>query len=111
MRPTSLGRAALLKILPNVDFIEGYNGHTLLPVDNKNGVDFADEYSLATFASSNSYSALELGRSYTEVPDDLWDGTRQGLLRAIRAGRWIGRRSNPLLMMTPGYAELRKVLS
>lgn len=110
VRPTALGRSALLEILPDVDFLEGYNGHTLLPVDNKKGVDFADEHSLATVASSDSHSALELGRTYTEVPDELWDGTPQGLLRAIRAGQWTGRRPNPLLMMAPGYAKLRKVL-
>ncbi len=110
LRPTALGRRALLEILPYVDFLEGYNGHTLLPVDNAKGVDFASEHSLATVASSDSHSALELGRTYTEVPDDVLDGTPQGLLRAIQAGRWTGRRPNPLLMMAPGFAKLRKVL-
>jgi predicted metal-dependent phosphoesterase TrpH len=110
VRPTALRHRALLEILPYVDFLEGYNGHTLLSADNKKGVYFADEHSLATVASSDSHSALELGRTYTEAPDDLWDGTPAGLLRAIRAGHWTGKRPNPLLMMAPGYAKLRKVL-
>ncbi len=111
VRPTALGRKALLEILTDVDFLEGYNGHTLLPMDNKMGMYFADEHSLPLVASSDSHSALELGRTYTDVPDDVWDGTPQGLLRAIRAGHWTGRRPNPFLMLAPGYATLRKVLS
>ena len=114
VRPTALGRRALVEILPYVDFLEGYNGHTLLSADNEKGVNFANEHSLATVASSDSHSALELGRCYTEVSDDLWDGTwdgtHGGLIRAIRAGRWTGKRPNPLLLMAPGYAMLRKVL-
>ena len=114
MRPTALGRRALVEILPYVDFLEGYNGHTLLPADNEKGVNFANEHSLATVANSDSHSALELGRCYTEVPDDLWDGTwdgtPEGLICAIRTGRWTGKRPNPLLLMAPGYAMLRKVL-
>ena len=110
LRPTALRRRAILEILPYVDFLEGYNGHTLLPMDNQNGIDFAKEHALATVASSDSHSALELGRTYTEVPDDIWDGTPDGLLRGIRAGQWTGRRPNPLLLMAPGYAKLRKVM-
>ena len=110
VRPTALGGRALLSILPSVDFLEGYNGHTLLPVDNRKGSDFAAEHSLPTVASSDSHSALELGRTYTEIPDGLWDGTPEGFLRGIRAGRWTGRRPNPLLLMAPGCAKLRKVL-
>ena len=110
LRPTALGRRALLEILPSVDFLEGYNGHTMLPGDNAKGLDFAAEHSLATVASSDSHSALELGKTYTEVPDDIWDGTPAGLLRAIRASHWTGQRPSPLLLMVPVYAKLRKVL-
>lgn len=102
VRPTALGRRALVEILPYVDFLEGHNGHTLLSADNEKGVNFANEHSLATVASSDSHSALELGRHLGWSPG--------GLIRAIRAGRWTGKRPNPLLLMAPGYAMLRKVL-
>ena len=111
VRPSALGRNALLDIVHLVDFLEGYNGHTMLAVDNRKGEDFAAEHGLPTVASSDSHSALELGRTYTDVPEALWDGTPDGLLRAIRAGRWTGRRPNPLLLMAPGYAKLRKMLT
>ena len=110
IRPTAMGRRALLEILPWVDFLEGYNAHTMLSVDNRRGVDFAEEYSLPVVACSDSHSALELGRTYTEVPGEELDGTPEGLMRGIRAGMCVGRRPNPLLLITPGYAKLRKLL-
>jgi predicted metal-dependent phosphoesterase TrpH len=110
VRPTAMGRRALLEILPWVDFLEGYNAHTLLSRDNRRGVDFADEYLVPVVACSDSHSALELGRTYTGVPGEELDGTPEGLMRAIRSGVCVGRRPNPLLMLAPAYANLRKLL-
>jgi predicted metal-dependent phosphoesterase TrpH len=110
VRPTAMRRRALLEILPWVDFLEGFNSHTILSVDNRKGVKFAEEHSVPVVASSDSHSALELGRAYTEVPGEELDGTPEGLMRAIRAGTCVGRRPNPLLLMAPGYAKLRKLL-
>ena len=110
VRPTAMGARALLEVLPWVDFIEGYNAHTLLAVDNQKGVDFASSESLPVVACSDSHSALELGRTYTEVPEGLLDGTPEGLMLAIRQGTCVGRRPNPLLLLSPVYAKLRKLL-
>ena len=110
IRPTAMKRQALLEILPWVDFLEGFNAHTVLSRDNKKGVDFAVEHSLPVVACSDSHSAFELGRTYTEVPGDQLDGTPEGLLRAIGSGSCVGRRPNPLLMMAPGFAKVRKLL-
>ena len=110
VRPTAMGRRALLEILPWVDFLEGYNAHTLLSRDNRRGVDFAEEYTVPVVACSDSHSALELGRTYTGVPGEELDGTPEGLMRAIRSGVCVGRRPNPLLMLAPAYAKLRKLL-
>jgi predicted metal-dependent phosphoesterase TrpH len=110
VRPTAMGRRALLEILPWVDFLEGYNAHTLLSRDNRRGVDFAEEYTVPVVACSDSHSALELGRTYTGVPGEELDGTPAGLMRAIRSGVCVGQRPNPLLMLAPAYAKLRKLL-
>ncbi len=110
IRPTAIGRRTMLEILPWVDFLEGYNAHTLLSMDNRRGVDFAREHSLPVVACSDSHSALELGRTYTEVPAGEFDGTPEGLMRAIRAGRCVGRRPNPVLLLAPVYARLKKLL-
>ena len=61
-------------------------------------------------ASSDSHSAFELGGAFTEVPEGEYDGTPQGLIRAVKGERIIGKRPNPLLLMSPGYARLSKVL-
>ncbi len=110
IRPTALGRKALLEILPCVDFLEGYNAHTALPADNRRGAEFAATHSLPVVACSDSHSALELGRAYTEVPAAELDETPEGLLRAIGAGTCVGRRPPPWLLLAPGYAKLRKLL-
>lgn len=111
IRPTAMGARALLEIVPWVDFIEGYNAHTFLSRDNERGVEFAADHSLPVVACSDSHSALELGRTYTEVPAAELDATPEGLMRAIRAGTCVGRRPNPLLMLAPVYAKLWKLVS
>ena len=111
LRPTALGLRALEDILPFVDLIEGYNSHTVLPGDNARGVAFAEKHSLPMVACSDAHSALELGSTFTEVPEAEFDGTPEGLVRAVKAGRMVGKRPNPLLLLAPVYARLRKVLA
>jgi predicted metal-dependent phosphoesterase TrpH len=111
VRPSALKLKALMEILPFVDLMEGYNGHTLLAADNNRGVDVSRTHALPTVACSDAHSALERGSSYTEVPEPEYDGTPDGLVRAVRAGKIVGKRPTPLLLMAPGYARLRKVLA
>ena len=110
VRPTAMGRRELLEILPWVDFLEGYNAHTILPIDNRKGVEFAADHSLPVVSCSDSHSVLELGRTYTEVPAAELDGTPEGLMRAIRAGVCVGRRPPLWLLATPAFAKVRKLL-
>ena len=111
LRPTAMGADALREIVPWVDFLEGYNAHTLLSRDNERGAEFAAGHSLPVVACSDSHSALELGRTYTEVPAIGLEVTPEGLMQAIRAGVCVGRRPNPLLMLAPVYAKLKKLVS
>ena len=111
LRPSALHQSALMEILPFIDLMEAYNARTVLPGDNEKGLTFAQEHNLPMVASSDAHSALELGGTYTEVPDSEYDGTPTGLVRAVEAGRTVGKRSNPMWLMAPGYAKLRKVLS
>lgn len=116
VRPTALGRRALLEILPLLDYLEGYNAHTLLGADNRRGQRFAAEHSLPAVACSDAHSSLELGRTYTELPAAGlpalgMEPTPEQFLAAIQStSAWHGRRPNPLLMLTPAYAILRKLL-
>ena len=110
IRPTAMGERTLEEILPWVDFLEGYNAHTMLDRDNRKGMDFAALHKVPTVASSDAHSALELGRTYTEVPASELDGTPDGLLRAIRSGHRVGRRPHPWLLLTPAFAKFRKLL-
>ena len=67
-------------------------------------------HSLPVVACSDSHSALELGRTYTEVPAGDLEATPEGLMRAIRSGTCVGRRPNPLLLLAPVYAKLQKLV-
>ena len=109
VRPTAMGLRTLSEIVPWVDFLEGYNAHTILPWDNRRGVDFASLHGLPVVACSDSHSALELGRTYTEVPALELDGTREGLMRAIRGGICVGRMPPPWLLLAPVYAKIKKI--
>lgn len=109
VRPTAMGGRAILEVLEWVDFLEGFNGHTLLSGDNRRGAEFALECGLPVVSCSDSHSALELGGCYTEVPGGLLDGTPEGLMRAIRAGRGVGRRAPGWLLLSPVYGRLRKL--
>ena len=111
LRPTALGARALLEVLPWVDLLEGFNAHTVIPWDNDRGERFARERSVPVVASSDAHSALELGRTFTEAPAGEFDGTPEGLLRAVKRGRMVGKYPNPFLLMAPGYARLRKVFA
>ena len=110
LRPSAMGLRSLMEVLPWVDFLEGYNAHTILSWDNRRGVDFASLYALPVVSCSDSHSAYELGRSYTVVPATELDGTPDGLMRAIRAGVCVGRRPPPWLLLAPVLAKLRKLL-
>ena len=111
LRPTALGERGLLEALPWVDMIEGFNGHTVIPWDNHRAGRFALEHDLPVVASSDAHSALELGRTYTEVPAAGFDATPQGLLRSVKQGRINGKYPNPFFYLAPGYARLRKAFA
>jgi predicted metal-dependent phosphoesterase TrpH len=111
LRPTTLKRRALEEILPLVDLIEGFNSHTVFYGDNSKGAEFARQHSVPIVASSDSHSALELGNTFTEINENDYDGTPEGLLRAVASGHLDRKRPNPLLLMAPGYAKLRKMLA
>ena len=110
IRPTAMGLQSLTEVLPWVDFLEGYNAHTMLARDNRKGMEFAAQHSVPTVSCSDSHSALELGRTYTEVPSTELEWTPEGLMRAIRNGRCVGQRPSPWLLMTPAFAKIRKLL-
>ncbi len=57
---------------------------------------------------SDAHSALELGRTYNEVPN--FDGTLEGLSQAAGTGRMSDHAPNPIRLMAPGLAKSHKVL-
>ena len=61
-----------------------------------------------TVAGGNGPSALEPGRTYTEVPN--FAATPAGVIQAAGADQMLGHPDNPIWLMAPGPAKPRQVL-
>ena len=64
----SLRDAELESVLPQLDFIEAFNGRIPFGSVNERAADFAREHGLPGVASSDAHSLLEVGVAYTRLP-------------------------------------------
>jgi predicted metal-dependent phosphoesterase TrpH len=60
LRREALGERALMKIVGELDFIEGFNSRVTLPGDNRRSQEFARERGLPCTAGSDAHSGYEL---------------------------------------------------
>ena len=107
-RPSAITGDALQEILPHVDIMEAFNAHHLLMRDNDRAADFTREHGLVAAAVSDSHTALELGRTYMEIPE--FDGTAQGFKQALSQAKLVTRRANQILRLTTVYVKFRRAL-
>jgi hypothetical protein len=68
----------------------------------------AQQHGLAMGAGSDAHSLWELGTAYVEMPE--FDGTPEGFLQALRQGRIVARRSNPLIHLVSRWAVMMRRL-
>lgn len=84
------GAGAMLdEIADLVDVVEAHNARTFRPEMNLEGESWAHRHGKLLGAGSDAHSLGELGRAYMEVP--MFEPTREGLLRALAAGRVAAR--------------------
>ncbi|HLB28902.1 MAG TPA: PHP domain-containing protein [Dehalococcoidia bacterium] len=98
---------ALARILPRVDIIEGFNARVLLGKQNERALAFAHEHDLPASAGSDAHSPKEVGAAYVEMAE--FSGPRE-FLQALRRGRIVGRRSNPLVHLISTRAKVWRSL-
>ncbi len=98
---------ALARILPRVDIIEGFNARVLLGKQNERALAFAHEHGLPASAGSDAHSPKEVGAAYVEMAE--FSGPQE-FLHALRRGRIVGRRSNPLVHLISTRAKVRRSL-
>jgi predicted metal-dependent phosphoesterase TrpH len=97
----------MLRLLPEIDFIEVFNARIVFLGDNRKAQRFAQEHGLAVSAASDAHSSWEVGRSYVEMAD--FEGPEE-FLASLREGRIVGRLSSPLVHLFTRWAWLRRKL-
>lgn len=87
---SSIGREALLRVIDQVDIIEGFNARCLRQDDNAQARAIAAEYGKPLSAGSDAHHPSEIGNGYVDIPPFT---SPQTFLDALRRGRWHGRLS------------------
>ncbi|MBI4312602.1 MAG: PHP domain-containing protein [Chloroflexi bacterium] len=108
VRSSVITAAALDEVLPHADMIETFNARNTNPRHDELAAALAARAGLPGIAVSDAHTAGEVGRTSMELPPH--DGTPQGFLAALRAGRPQCKRSSPLVHMASAYAKARKRL-
>ena len=73
---------ALEEVLPHADIIEAFNARNVFRGADERARAAASTHGLVMTAVSDAHHALELGRTYTEMPE--FDGSSAGFLAALK---------------------------
>jgi predicted metal-dependent phosphoesterase TrpH len=108
-RGSLLRDAAMDRLAPLVDWVEGHNARVAVGRGNERAAEFARANDLGQLAVSDAHSAFEVGVAYTALDGD--PSTAAGLLAALPGAELIrGRGSFYLRLLTPiakGVQRLR----
>jgi predicted metal-dependent phosphoesterase TrpH len=107
IRREPLRARARERILSRLDVIEVFNSRTSLLRDSERARRLAAELGLPMTAGSDAHCAGELGTAYVEMPD--FEGPQE-FLEALRQGRIVGQRANPLVHLVSTLAKVRSRL-
>jgi predicted metal-dependent phosphoesterase TrpH len=104
-----ISRSALEELLPHTDIVEAFNSRNSLPADDRKAGAFAAEHGLLTSGVTDAHTAMELGRTYVEMPE--FDGTPEGFMEALAKGTIVCRRMNPMIHLVTTFTKLKKRLT
>jgi len=107
LRREAMGRAALLPILEQVDFLEVLNARCFFSVYNRAAFELAQEADKLMTAGSDAHSTWELGRATTEM---LPFHDAPSFLESLGSARIRGRISPPWVHFASRYAKLARRL-
>ena len=82
VRSSVLSEDAMKKVLPHADIIEAFNARNVFRGADERARDVAATHNLVVTAVSDAHHALELGRTYTEMPE--FDGSPMGFIAALK---------------------------
>lgn len=108
LRRSVITPQGLAEVLPLAHMVEVFNARNTFPGDDRRALALARERGLPGVAVSDAHHPLELGHTFTEMPD--FDGTPQGFLQALAGARLVCRRSSPLVHLITVSNRLLKRL-
>ena len=97
---------ALEEVLPLADVVEAFNSRNNLGADDRRAEELAREHGLLMSGVTDAHTAMELGRTYVEMPE--FNGTAEDFKRALGQGRIVARRMSPLIHAVTTFTRLRK---
>jgi predicted metal-dependent phosphoesterase TrpH len=101
-----IDKAALHEIIPYIDIVEGFNSRNNLARDDRKAQEFARTHGFITSGVTDAHTTMEIGRTYVEMPE--FDGSPEDFLRALAAGRIVGRRMTPLIHVLTTLTKIKK---
>ncbi|MBA3534451.1 MAG: PHP domain-containing protein [Ardenticatenales bacterium] len=104
-RSSAIGEAALLRVMDQIDMIEGQNGRCMFSADNLRARQLASQYDKPLTAGSDAHAPFEIGRCYVEL--DPFDGPEQ-FLANLRAAQVEESRYTPWATLSSAFAKLAK---
>ncbi len=103
-RPSALDSGIIEEIVDQIDIIEAFNSRAPLPQSSTKAQTFADKYGIAKSAGSDAHITYEIGNAYVEI---LEFSGKDDFLQALRAGKVVGHRTNPLIHFVSAWGKLK----
>lgn len=103
-RPSALDSRIIEKIVDQIDVIEVFNSRAPLSQSSTKAQAFAKKYSIPGTVGSDAHTIGEIGNAYMEMPE--FNG-RDDFLQALRTGKVVGRRTNPLIHFVTAWEKLK----
>ncbi|MCL0099462.1 PHP domain-containing protein [Dehalococcoidia bacterium] len=107
-RSEVISAAALESITDFADIVEIFNARNSMSADDRKARKYAQDHGLLTSAVSDAHTIIELGRTYTAMPD--FDGSPTDFKRALAEATLVGRRMNPLIHIATSFTKIKKRL-
>ena len=106
-RPSALDSGIIEEIVDQIDAVEVFNAREPFRKPSAKAQAFAQKYDIPGTVGSDAHTIGEIGNAYVEMPE--FNG-RDDFLQALRAGKVMGHRTNPLIHFVTAWEKLKSKL-
>ena len=103
-RGLGLDDKELEALVDQIDAIEVFNARSSFLKPSTKAQAFAKKYDIPGTAGSDAHTIGEIGNAYIEMPE--FNG-RDDFLQALRTGKVVGHRANPLIHFATAWEKLK----